>query len=506
MKTCWIVGLGLSLAAALWAEDPVQIDATLGVTPQWSGALSSKELATGKVTSPWLDLVGSLSMNSDGEYGSDIAYFRNSGTFFNNYFLMEEGYTTVHLKPLELSLGRQKQYDTFDSPYSLFVNSKGLSAPSMVVSFDSAHFEYESRWIELNSRSNFGSPNQTPEAWRYADGHDSDGQGQSFPDRGANLKTFAFKAGTMRAGFQEAAIYTGRSFDAEYLLNPIPEYFIQYYKGTAGRPWTTESNENYLMGLFWEWKEPDFRVGAQVLDDDFNLNFLSNAIFPNNPWKAAWTVGGQVATETGWWGLYTAGALKYTFEPITTSQQKESTTAYGYTYYPDTQYWASGSFRTLTIEDNSIGYLHGENNFALMVTWKRDWSRVLKTNAYLEFLLAGSNSPSNPWQDLTGGQEDLGTHWLDDPVLEKSLVAQGEVTYLLGDWELYGKLKVGFVWNVLTLQYSSSYSDTNASSLDRYSKIYKASNDNQFVGALALGVTYHFDLSGYLATLAPVQD
>jgi len=502
MKRWMLMALAL-VAGVLTAETPVKIDATIGEQIQAAENLSARELITSDVRSDWLDLGAGLSFNSDGRYGADIAYMRNSGTFFGNYFLLEKGYTALHLKPVELSLGRQVNKEVFVSPYSLFLNSKGLAAPSAIVSFDSEHFYYESRWIELNSQSNFGSSDHTPMAWRYAEGK-TDGSGTGFPDRGANLKTFLFKWGTMRFGLQEAGVYTKKTFDPEYFLNPVPEYFIQYYKGTAGRPWTTNGNENYLMGLFWDWREPGFSLGFQFLDDDFNLNFLSNEMFPNNPWKAAWTLGGTLESDWGRWGLYHAGALKYTFEPISASAGAESESAYGYSYYPDVEYWTPGGFRAMAIEDNAIGYLHGENNAALMLTWSRPWNSAFSTSAELEFLLAGANSPANPWQEGTGNQSDLGTHWLDDPVLQKSIVWNARAAYRWGDWDFTAALKVGYLWNALKLVAPNYVA--GLSSLDAYAKIYRPSSENQTVAALILGATWHWDLAALLGTLPPVSE
>jgi hypothetical protein len=479
------------LVAALQAQTDPQIDATIGTEVTGSDRFSARELITSKMHSPLFDLDAALSVNSDGRYGADIAYFRNSGSFFNNYFLIEEGYTTVRMAPLKFQLGRIPHKEIYDSPYSLFLNSQGVNSNGMVLRYESPRFVYESRWIELNQGSDFGDASHTPEAWRNT--------GRTgFPDRGANLKTFLFQVGTMRLGLQEAGVYTGRSFDAEYFLDPVPEYFIQYLKGTGGRPWTTSTNENYLMGVFWDWREPGFSLGAQFLDDDFSFNFLSNSLFPNNPWKAAWTVGGTVESEWGRWGFYHAGALKYTFEPITTGPGGEAQSAYGYTLYPDVEYWTAGGFRSLEISDNALGYLQGENNLALMATWSREWNSRLSSSAALEYLLAGANSPANPWQDGTGGnQSELGTHWLDDPVLSQSVVAEGRAVYGWGDWVLTARLKLGVEFHALELR-SPLVTGANLSSLDQSVKIYAPSDHTRAIWALALGATWHWDLGAML--------
>jgi len=504
MKRAILLALAVCWSAiGVWADEPVAVDATIGAGLQADNGLSTKEHITSRVKSSLFDLDAAITIANDGQYGADIAYFRNATTFGNNYILMDEGSTTVHLKPLDLQIGRVPQNETYDSPYSLFLNSQGTTAFSSILTFQSPYFAYESRWILLNDKSNFGSPAHTPEAWRWADG--AAGTGQSFPDRGANLKTFLFRWGTTRLGLQEATVYTKRPFDPAFFFNPVPEYFTQYLGGTSGRPWTSLENDNYMMGFFWDWREPDFSLGAQVLIDDFSFNFLGNALFPNNPWKAAWTLGGTWTNDLGTWGLYHAGALKYTFEPVTTLAGSESDTAYGNTYYPDVEFWAKDAFHPISVEDNAIGYLHGENNLALMATWSRDWPRNFRTNARLEYLVAGTNSPANPWDDGTGSnQSDLGTHWLDEAVLEQSIVGTGQATWRRGDWELVARVQLGVVFHVLEL--STPVSESTASALDRFVKIYRPSDRTQAVATLFVGATWHWDLAGLLATLPVPAD
>ncbi len=121
---------------------------------------------------------------------------------------MEEGGIFSKIGTLSLKAGRFKHYDVVDSPYSLFVNSKGISSNIMDIAWDDGFFSYESRWIELNHDSS-----QNTDAWNFNGG---------FPERGANIKTFAFRIGEMRFGFQDAAIYSGKNFDPEYFLNLFP--------------------------------------------------------------------------------------------------------------------------------------------------------------------------------------------------------------------------------------------------------------------------------------------
>lgn len=488
MKSLYSLIFCLFVAVGAFGQTSAQLSGLGRFEVKYDGIPSTRELFGLASESSLMDLSAKLSVNSDRRYGADIANFREGKNFFDNYILIEEGYTTVHLSSLDLTAGRTSQRETFDSPYSLFLNSRGHSAPGMIVQYADAHFAYESRWVELNRRSNFGKVSQTPPAWANA-GNRTDGTG--FPDRGANLKTIVLKFGTMRFGIQDAAVYTGRSFDFEYFLNPIPEYFTQYFKTTEGRPWTAKGNENNLIGFFWDWKEPTFIVGAQVLIDDFSLHFAMPDRVPDNPWKAAWTLGGQFKTSLGQIGFHHAGALKYTFAPITTQQGSEAVSAYGYTLFPSNSYFAEGEFRPLSIEDNALGYLHGENNLALMVTWANTIGRQVAVASQLEFVVAGTASPTNPWHDATRSAE-VGTHWIDESPLARTVRLTTDIRWVLGDWELYSLSSFGLEGNILKL---SDPRTSTGSSLDRWEQLWRPSSSQRTSLSVAVGAIYHWDIS-----------
>jgi len=411
------------------------------------GFVGSAFISLGLDTRPF-DLIARLSLESDGKYAPAEANIPGK-EFFGLYFWMDEGGIRVPFGPLTLEAGRFRHYDEIDSPYSLFINGLGHSALLMNLRYEDDFFIYQTRWIELNNHSAAETP-----AW-------PDG----YIDRGANVKTYGFKvAPGMRFGFQDAAVYTGRSFDYEYFLNPIPQYFLQYAKTNSGRPWTTGGNEGNSIGAFFDWELPSgATLNAQVLMDDFNVHFL----FPDtpwNPWKLAWTFGGSLKTEAGKFALYCAGATKYTFEPISMKDASNWTgKAYGYTYYPDTVFdYDSTELREIGIEDNAIGYLYGENNFAIRLEWS-DRISGYDLGAGLEFRLMGENSPANPWHELYG-QPDDGTHWLDDAVLEKRFLAVLQASRQVGDWRFFSSLSIGVALDALKLGAVTLSSPANGTS------------------------------------------
>jgi hypothetical protein len=257
-------------------------------------------------------------------------------------------------------------------------------------------------------------------------------------------------------GYQDAAVYSGlpgsgRSFDFEYFLNPIPQYFIQYVKATGGRPWTTGDDHNNFLGLFMDWRNDEGAyLYTQSLLDDFSIA----AIFPQTfdyPYKAGLAAGGRVPTRLGAVGLHAALSPMYSFAPITsTATDWQWQSAYGFTYYPETRYWRDdGNARAISIEDNMVGFMHGENTVALMAEWS-DRLVGMELLANLEWRLAGSSSPANPWHD--GQDHPAGTRLLDEAVIESRVLGKLSVSKRYGPLNLNLGLNLGYVWNERSLR------------------------------------------------------
>jgi hypothetical protein len=435
------------------------------------------------------EILGSLSAADDGHYGAALADMPGQNTL-GFYFLLDEGGIRQKLGPLSLEVGRFTFQDEVNTPYSLFVNSTGISSTTAAFTFDTGTFYYTSRWIGLDYDSAVSSPgwNINTPGWNQ----------NGFPDRGANIRSYGLRLGEMRMGYQDEAVYSGRYFDYEYFLDPLPAYFLQYVRGTGGVPWDTGYNDNCNMGLFWTWDRPgSFSLLAQVFLDDFNLHFIFPS-WPDQPWRIAGTIGGRLETKAGSFGLYAAMATKYTFEP---SNGGAATNAYGCSYYPDTQYttWWQDAHEDVTapisIEDNEIGYKYGENNLAVQVDWKGSlWG--LNLGSALEFRLAGANAPSDPGQGL-GYMPWVGAQWLDDPVLEKRFMLFFSAAKQLGNWVLYAKAGAGVAFDALVLTsvtepgnpdeppYPTSFGTSTAVFIP-------VAGNTQYILSLTLGATWHY--------------
>lgn len=465
-------------------------------------------------------LLGDILFINDQKY-SPAAVMVPSGSLGGFYFLLKEGGLVFDHGPVKFTAGRFRNYDEIDSPYTLFLNSNGISANTIKLRLESAHFIYQTQWIGLNWNNSVSSPAWNEYQRRKQKGefrepalndasepyapNDTNGISYGFPDRGVNYKIYAIKVKDWRFGFLDAAVYSGRPFDLEYLLSPIPMYFTQYFSATPGRPWATESNDNCLLGLFWDIDKPGWDAYAQVLVDDFSLGFLRflYSSLSRNPWKAAWALGGRVKTPIGRFGFHHGGALKYTFEPIGTDESGKykfdsANTAYGYSYYPETRYY-NGSDKdpvSFIIQDTMVGYKYGENNLAFQVDYQNSFSGFLLTSE-LELVLAGNNSPANPWQDY-GSRSSMyddgkyGSQLFNDGQIEKNLEFRINVSRCFGPLSLYAAMAIGGRFNKLVLRDvdTSHIVGTADKTVDNYIQIWKASDSHEFVFRFSIGFRY----------------
>jgi hypothetical protein len=413
---------------------------------------------------PLLFLCG-LSLNNEREYGEPF-----HGIYYGplSVDILEGGVAFIE-KGLMLRAGVMKHTDILQSPYSLFISGLDLSAPILEIEFENEKFFYSDRWIGLTIDSAYG-----------------------WPDRGAVQKNYALKFGKLRIGFQDAVVfssrYTDRSryFDLYYFLNPIPSFFSQYVMSAPGRPWTKDTNDNSIMGFFADYRGNTWYAYTQLLVDDFNSNRFWTPGENENPDKIAWSIGGnmtihQWGIDFGKIGVYQAGATAYTFESIGTS---ENNPMYSYSYYPADSCLSGETMLPITIEDNMVGYQHGENNLAFLLTWNRPiWN--IRAEADLEFVLSGSKAAGNPWHEYSyyneGGQ---GTKFLDDPVLEKKLLLRGKASYSYRDFIFSLDFTIGGVWNRLALRSVETSDSANTE------PFYSPSNDSAFIGSLGITVSW----------------
>jgi hypothetical protein len=265
----------------------------------------------------------------------------------------------------------------------------------------------------------------------------------------------------------------------------------------TAKPWGDFANDNFITGLLLDYRDADWYGVAQLLIDDINLNRFIAPDSYQNPDKIALDIGARWSGEAGRFGLFTALATKYTWQPF---GDASSNTRYGYYYYPATE----TGWGAIPRQDNAIGFINGENNWSIRAEWDNDRLRPswydLGVRASLEFTLTGAQSPAKPWTDYgyysDGGQ---GTKWLDDPVLEKKLMlrAGAELPLQAVGLTLGLDASLGYVWNQLELDWpAGSLAEAN-----RF-RLWRPSSSSRFLGSLDFSVTVHAEQLAAIAAKA----
>ncbi|GAB6088434.1 hypothetical protein [Spirochaeta dissipatitropha] len=476
---------------------------------------------------PNTDLRGRLGLMPEGDgfsFVMDVA-MRNDGRyrgshgeeFYGSFYeTLIEGGMGYRFRGLQARAGRFFHDDALDSPYSLFINSRDISSFLYEIQYDGGFFYAESRTVELNRNSDHG-----------------------FPDRGLTYQNFALRYRGWELGYQDAIVSvaaaeqqtngddpdeirwrqpppgdgTGPYFVPEYFFNPIPSFLLQYGLGSGSNPWRMDKNHTTLMGVYLKYTADTWEAMGQWLVDDINMNRFLNPDSFQNPDKMGWMIGGRMQTDYGRFGLWHAGAHRYTFQPYGSgSDANPLDRMYGYTYYPDTRYPAGGgNLRSIANRENQLGLYLGENSMG----FRLDWDHVLEFRnpelpallrselelaASAEFTLTGSQSPANPWGEYLWWREHHteGTRWLDDDVLEKGYLGSLQAVWnpapqRFGRFSLTTALNFGWLQNVLQLEAPREIEGMEISTNpvnQRY--IWYPSDDNHGFVQIHVGIRYSF--------------
>ncbi len=380
-------------------------------------------------TKSWLELSAGIEYKTENFIFKFSMSASNDGRFesgFGDYYaglypLQKEGYLSFKFDRFSITLGRNYHKDIVDSPYSLFISSVAyLPRLNLDFTYEDEFFGYTTRWIQL-----------------------AKSEDQSFL-KSAYYRTYFLKFNQIgfRFGYQENNVVYGELFNFNYFSNPIPGFFIQY-EGTVGRPYPEEKESNFMVGFFADLKNDSLYTYAQIMVDDINMNRF---LFPDryqNPDKIAWSIGGKLKTNLGYFGLYHAGATKYTFQP---SSENAPQKYYGYTYWNDFEYNVLNKKMYLPPELMYAGYLYGENNLAFLITFE---PKQIDSKFFLEYVALGERSPINPW----GARNDYisGTHLLKDPdneVVEHRVIVNTVGNVFLNEYlKLLLDLSAGYIFN-----------------------------------------------------------
>lgn len=368
---------------------------------------------------------------------NDLRALSSQASFYGDWYPdLELGGFEYEAERIGVRVGRLPNKDIVGGPYSLYVSSVHHTPFLAELAYDGDRFLYVTRAIVLNQDSDRG-----------------------YPDRGANLRFMAFRFGGLTLGYQEASVYTGKVFDAEYFVNPTPNFMIQYGLNGAGAPWSRTGNDNAILGFFGTYERDQWYGYAQLLVDDFNMNAILNPDAYQNPSKVAWSIGGTYDTPIGTVGLYHAGATKHTFQSIGSGSVGSASDArYGYTYYPHTVYELRDEERVIDNQDNYVGYLWGENNMAFRAELDTTLAGV-DIAAGLETVISGPKSPANPWHQFNSFLEEQtdgkdGTRFLREQPgdrLETALLLHGAATRSFGNVLVSADLTTGVRFNALEI-------------------------------------------------------
>ena len=407
-------------------------------------------------------LVGEMRVQNDDRYSPP-----QDGHWYGFNATIHQGGAILETGPFRVRAGKLYHTGQVDSPYSLFVSSKPLGALQLDLSVETQRLFFTTRSIVLNRDSAHG-----------------------YPDRGAAIRSWGVRIRNLRVGFQDSIVYTNRIFDLEYFINPVPGGLIQYINRARGAPWAMGVNHNALMGFFADYTLPRTYGYGQVLVDDFNSNRFVDPDSPyQNPDKIAWSLGARHGFSFGHLGLYHAGATKYTFQSFGSPGLD---TRYSYTYYPDVEYRLHGQVRVIRPEENYIGYLHGENNLAFLLSYDppAGWLSPVTLTSSLEFTLSGSKSPGNPWHEYTWFEQDgPGTRFLDDERLESKIVGRIAASVPVGGWTISADLELGYVRNELKL---TSIPDEYFVERINEIRYFSPGTVARPIGSLRIGASYAF--------------
>jgi hypothetical protein len=395
--------------------------------------------------SEFFDIGGAFHMTNDGKYTPTEGWMVKAG---NQYMMLDLGYTRLHYGGLSFQGGFLKPLSSIETPYEVFLNPLAPSSLGMDLTWKTEGFEYESRYIAVNTRSsntyNWGASAGT----------------QHWLDKGVNYRLVAVRFGDFRVGYEESAVYL-RSFDANYFLSPLPAILTNTLLTQGSNPWTQGGNglnDNTLMGLFGEYRSGPLYAQAQLLVDDINLDFLFPAGSPyllNNENKLAWSIGGKYTFPFGTLGFWHGGATAHTYAAsysnYTTAPYDANTMPYEYMYSPTVVF----NNRPVDPRDSNIGFQWGENALAFRVTFDTDlftdqpWAFSLTSS--LEWAINGSKSPDNPWHEYMVDDEISQRIQLFDvfgaETLEHVLILHVGASKQLGDFRLWAALDIGGDFN-----------------------------------------------------------
>ncbi len=455
----------------------------------------------------------------DGSLVNDDKYSEQEPYIGGRYIYLNDAFLKFTSERFELKVGRGPHRDVVDSPYSLFISSADIPALNGEINYQGNSFFFKTRWVNMSYNSAqiyYGTDSLLAPAEGWPAGDTSPDSPTYWLDKGMNFKVYGFDMGDWRWGFEDVVVYLDRPFDVEYFFNPLPQYFLQLFTTEPGVPWVQAGNQKSMIGFFVDVDRTEWGGNAQILIDDLNLDLLPWVPSRSFKSKVAWNLGGWKVFDFGTIGFRHAGSTKYTFESTRTIESSSnwgdvgyidvpySILPYEYAYYPVTEYtMKSGDQMPVYYEDLYAGYKYGENNLAFMVDYENTLFKgsrfEFKLYSYFEYVMNGSKSPVNPWQEYDSPRnpdiEDSQWVLFSGAPIEHILRVKATSRKKIGNFTFMVEALVGYVFNGIKLVSVTPDYEDFATVAWKEPKIYVPQNGNNFpVFQVSLGASYSWQV------------
>lgn len=329
-------------------------------------------LIQGRLISP---LVGGNFMASGGFKRDNYVIPPYADILHNNYWFWNEGYYSYESNLFNLDIGLKQNSAGPGNIFKLFVDDNSdFSYPTLNIIVQGAQgkVKVENLWGGLRLH-----------------------EYENHPIKSLNYRAIVISPFEgLEIAYEESILYLGRYFDPFYFFAPLPLPAVQESFHMSTAPWYSEFDDNSLIGGWIKYTIKDSNIYFEILIDDINMNRFLRPDDPHqNPDKLAFL--GGFSTKKGLFNIFfeVAGATAFTF------QRTHDEIPYEYVIFESSD---------LPLENNMIGYKHGENNLATAIRLEYNKNKWFAQIDY-EFLIHGTRDVDQPWY---GDEMPNSTQWL----------------------------------------------------------------------------------------------
>lgn len=330
------------------------------------------DLIQGRLVSP---LMGGNFIASGGFKRDNYVIPPYADILHNNYWFWNEGYYSYESNLFNLDIGLKQNSAGPGNIYKLFVDDNSdFSYPTLNIIAQGAQgkVKVENLWGGLR-------------LYEY----------ENHPIKSLNYRAIVISPFEgLEIAYEESILYLDRYFDPFYFFAPLPLPAVQESFHMSTAPWYSEFDDNSLIGGWIKYTMKDSNIYFEILIDDINMNRFLRPDDPHqNPDKLAFLAG--FSTKKGFFNIFfeVAGATAFTF------QRTHDEIPYEYVIFESSD---------LPLENNMIGYEHGENNLATGVRLEYNKNKWFAQIDY-EFLIHGTRDVDQPWY---GDEMPNSTQWL----------------------------------------------------------------------------------------------